>query len=71
MGKSLILAITEAVSHKTNTDMQDLPPLHDFVDSDGLKMLVASDGFIKTTFLYANQKVTITSTGDGFDVTLN
>ena len=66
-----VLEIVESVSRATNREMDALPPLHESIDCDGLKLIVNSEGFIKTKFQYAGETITLTSNGDGFDVSLS
>ena len=66
-----VLEITEAVAARQNKDVSNLPPLQNSIDCSGLKDLVHSDGFVKTVFDYAGERVVILSNGDGFDVSLS
>lgn len=63
-GSSVSERVVEAVANDSNIDVLDLPPLFDSIDPDALDGLVrsTSDGYV--SFIYAGQRITVTSRGD-------
>ncbi|WP_435094992.1 HalOD1 output domain-containing protein [Halorubrum sp. N11] len=58
-----LVTITEAVSNASNTPMEELPPLSQSIDLDGLMEIVTGDRShdVTVTFPYASHRVLVHS----------
>lgn len=60
---SVLLAIVEKLAAARNADPLDIPPLHDYVDTDALELLVGGHGVRGVRFRVDDYQVSVT--GDG------
>jgi len=63
------MSVVEALAEVTGEDVIDLPPLHEFVDTDALDSLfVPQSTYARTdgavSFVFADHPVTVYSTGE-------
>ena len=58
-----LVTITEAISEELNTPMEELPPLSQSIDIDGLVEIVTENRShdVTVTFLYASHRVLVHS----------
>jgi hypothetical protein len=59
-------AIVESLAEVLETDPMDVPPLHDYVDTDALNALVTSptdDGSVTVSFTHERARVLVDSDG--------
>lgn len=68
-GVPVSMSVVEALAEVTGEDVIDLPPLHEFVDTDALDSLfVPQSTYARTdgavSFVFADHPVTVYSTGE-------
>lgn len=56
--------VVEAVATYSDTDELELPPLFDSIDPDALDGLIRSMSHGTVSFVYAGQRITVTSRGE-------
>jgi len=61
--ESTVHEIVSAIAEQTDTDVLDLPPLNDSVDTDALTALLRSEGTARVEFEYVGHTVVVD--GDG------